>query len=800
MTRQATGISLLWLAAVCLCAALALRAHYSADLSAFLPRAPSHSQRLLVQQLRDGPTARLIMASISGGSPDTRAQLSRQLAAQLARDPAFASISNGDSALEAADRAFLFRHRYQLSPQMLPQHFSAAGLRAALQGALQDLAGPAGVLMKPLFEQDPTGELLAILSEFGSQPETARQQGVWASADGTRALLAIQTRASGSDTDAQEAAGRTIRGTFDRLAASLAPGPHARPVLQLGGAPVFAVRSRALVKEQVLRLSMISSLLIAGLLLIAYRSFTALLLGLLPVACGALAGVAAVACGFGVVHGVTLGFGVTLIGEAVDYSIYLFLQKPAAFRTRVWPTIRLGVLTSLCGFAALLPSAFPGLAQLGLYSVAGLTAAALVTRYVLPLWLPQRLRLRDLTGLGERLARIIAALRPARLALLPLAVAAAAVLWAHRGTLWSRDLASLSPVPAAAQALDARTQADLGIPDVRYIIVITAPGQQQALALAQTLSSGLQGLVDAGALRGFQTPSRLLPDANTQRARQAGIPPPPLLRQQLDEALAGLPIRRGVLQPFLSDAEQSRALLPLRRTDLEGTSFAAAVDALLFESGGAWTALLPLSDSVAAGQDRGTLAAVHALIAARLAATRGAAAGGDVATARGAADIALLDFKGESDRMYAGYLGEAEKLALAGFAAIVLLLVLTLRSARRVFATVAPLALSVLVVAALLVTCGRQLGILHIVGMLLIVAVGSNYALFFDRGATSGDGHAPLTLASLAVANLATVTAFAVLACSRVSVLSDLGMTVAPGALLALWFCALLAPVKPDDG
>ncbi len=48
---------------------------------------------------------------------------------------------------------------------------------------------------------------------------------------------------------------------------------------------------------------------------------------LLPVASGALVGIAAVALGFGAVHGITLGFGITLIGESVDYSIYFFVQS-----------------------------------------------------------------------------------------------------------------------------------------------------------------------------------------------------------------------------------------------------------------------------------------------------------------------------------------------------------------------------------------------------------------------------------------------------------------------------------------
>ena len=68
--------------------------------------------------------------------------------------------------------------------------------------------------------------------------------------------------------------------------------------------------------------AIVSSVLIVALLLLVYRSVTALLLGLVPVVSGALVGIAAVALGFGVVQGVTLGFGVTLIGEGVDYSIY----------------------------------------------------------------------------------------------------------------------------------------------------------------------------------------------------------------------------------------------------------------------------------------------------------------------------------------------------------------------------------------------------------------------------------------------------------------------------------------------
>jgi predicted exporter len=74
------------------------------------------------------------------------------------------------------------------------------------------------------------------------------------------------------------------------------------------------------------------------------------------------------------------------------------------------------------------------------------------------------------------------------------------------------------------------------------------------------------------------------------------------------------------------------------------------------------------------------------------------------------------------------------------------------------------------------------------------VAVGSNYALFFNALAHSqgaepahadGDGDGE-TLASLLLANLTTVLSFALISTSSISALSTIGAVVAPGTLLAL--------------
>jgi predicted exporter len=150
----------------------------------------------------------------------------------------------------------------------------------------------------------------------------------------------------------------------------------------------------------------------------------------------------------------------------------------------------------------------------------------------------------------------------------------------------------------------------------------------------------------------------------------------------------------------------------------------------------------------------------------------------------------FLDLGAESTRLYGEYLDEVIRYSLAGFVAIALLLLVTLRSLRRTLRVLAPLVLAVLLVMATLALLGERLTLLHLVGLLLTVAVGSNYALFFDDGKAVTDTQ---TLASLLVANATTVIGFGALATATVPVLHAIGVTVGPGAVLALVLSAVLA-------
>lgn len=772
-----------------ICVVIISRATFTTDLSAFLPQSPTKEQRVLLDQLREGVVSRLILVGIEGADASTRAALSKNMAHRLRADPAFVTIDNGEPVNTARDQAFFFDNRYLLSASVTPARFTVSGLRDAIGESIDLLASPAGMLVKPLLTRDPTGELMQLLQHLQQRKGAQMQHGAWASQDGERALLLAQTTGAGSDIDAQQSAIQQLQAAFADARHQLGAAAADARLIKTGPG-VFAVTSRESIKGEVTRLSIIGSLIIVSLLLAVYRSLTALALGLLPVISGALVGVVAVSLGFGAVHGITLGFGTTLIGEAVDYSIYLFFQLgqtgPGAatesWRRNFWPTIRLGVLTSVVGFSSLLLSSFPGLAQLGLYSISGLVAAALVTRFVLPHLLPANFSVRDMSALGTWLTNIVRQGPRLRWPLAALALAATVLVANNHATLLDSELSSLSPVLAADQKIDTLLRADMGAPDARYMVVVSGADRETVLQATEAISQQLTPLVEQGVLAAFDSPSRYLPSAALQRTRQASLPTS-ALPERLQQATADLPLRAAVLEPFVADVAAAKLRAPLQRADLNDTSLALAVDAMLFQDSNRstprWTAMLPLTAPANVAPNGLQSGLPTNLQTAPILAA--------VAAAR-QPEALFIDLKAETDRLYTGYLNQAVKLSLGGLAGIVLLLLVFLRSPQQVLRVLLPLIAAVVIVVAMLTLTGQRMTILHLVGLVLIFAVGSNYALFFSG--VNASTISPQTLASLLVANLATVAGFGILGFSKVPVLQAIGLTVGPGAVLALIFAA----------
>jgi predicted exporter len=320
-------------------------------------------------------------------------------------------------------------------------------------------------------------------------------------------------------------------------------------------------------------------------------------------------------------------------------------------------------------------------------------------------------------------------------------------------------------VARADQDLDGELRADLGAPDVRYLAVVRGASQQAALEAAEQAGAALEQLFGSGALAGFDSPARYLPSEAMQRARRQALPEADQLRANLAQALTGSAFRPGSFDAFLGDAQAVRSAPLLDRAALEGTGLALRFDSLLVERGGQWYALMPL---------------------------RGVTDAAAVARAIPESAGVMLDLKRDADALYRSYRSRATSFAVVGAVAIALLLLLALRDLERLWEALAPLAVALVLTWALLLALGERLTLFHLVAMLLVVGVGSNYSLFFEHG-TLGRGDARSTLVSVLLCAVSTVLAFGLLATASAPVLRAIGLTVAIGASLSLLFSAVFS-------
>ncbi len=784
-------IILVWLLTMAGAAALVARTPLLTDMSAFLPANPDAAERLLIANLQRGASARLLLASVSDIPSPAQRQVADALATAWRDTPGVDAVDNGNLDGLARERALLFDLRYFLSPTVSAAEFEPAALSATLRQARDLLASSAGLFDSEAILADPTGAGLAVLERLERTTGPARRDGIWV--DGQSLLFLLHLKADGTDLDGQEAAMRAIEQQFT-AAVTRAGYPQAR--LLVSGAPRFAVQSREQIRADVTRLSALGVGLVVILLIIAFASLRVLLFALIPLACAVLAGAAAVGLGFGSLHALTLGFGAALIGECVDYALYHLVHASGrtAMTGHFWAPVRLGLMTSLVGFGALLWSHFPGLSQLAVFAIAGLSCGYLVTRHVLPSLTANGLPVRDFHGIEASLRRLLTPLRRLRWVATGVVSLGLIVTIMRPDPLWNTDIASLNPVSRQAQELDSVMRRSLGGPDINTLVLI-----QPAPDAGRTRLTGVNGaatvtnealpnqLLEAGWLvtqrlrqaiadgrpDSIGTITDLLPPLSVQQARRDALPDPQTLKQRIATIAPSAGLTARSLESFVADVTAARHRAPITMDDYAGTSLGRALAGMVTRIDDQPTLVMTLAADQASRLD--TPAIEQAI--------------GVVPEAR----VTVLDIKARTDTLYAGYLAEASRLALAGAAAIIILLAITLRDRRALSGVVLPILGAIVIMLGGFTLGGLSLSLLHLVGLLLVVAIGSNYALVLTRlpDVTGSTDHAAPTLTPLLLANLTTVAGFGVLAASKIPLLSALGTTVGIGAPLVMLLCAI---------
>ena len=244
-----------------------------------------------------------------------------------------------------------------------------------------------------------------------------------------------------------------------------------------------------------------------------------------------------------------------------------------------------------------------------------------------------------------------------------------------------------------------------------------------------------------------------------------------MLEKNLAAALKGLAFRADAFTPFVDEVAAARMASPVTMASYAGTPLGARLSALVVELDGQWLVLTPLG-GLSSGDDTKLLA--------------------QDLLANAQSNSQIVNLSQVSSDMVDGFRKEALSQAAWGAGLILLLLVVGLRSAKRALRVALPAAAALVLTVAVLVALGTRLSVFHLVALLLVLGIGLNYALFFERVALDAEERSRTRLA-LAVCSISTIVTFGFLALSSTPVLHAIGSTVALGAVLALLMSALWA-------
>lgn len=734
-------ISALWLTlALVAIVILGFRLQLSFDLSVFFPHKTSLTNDILLEQLKNGPGSRLVVVGLSGGNRNQLAELSEQMKVELSSNPLFVNVLNGEYSAETSSIPEPVNSYYLLLGDI---DYSRASLQQALQSRLEDLAFGGGATLLNLIARDPFLQTLDVLERLVPVNMTG---GLWFAKDGSAVLL-VETSAAAVDITAQQQAVLAVEEVFAKRSAIKTQR------LELTGVGVFGVELQKVIRAEAKKRTLLASGVLLLVLLIVYRKLRLLFLATVPIGMGFLAGLTAVTLFFENVHGITLAFGFTLMGVAVDYPLHLFSHsrqsRGRAAIHGIWPTMRLGAISTAIAYLAIAFSGSNGLAQLGVFTAVGVIVAVLVTRTWLPLLMGDQ---HDI-----EISPTDSLQRPSLIILPACLVLGVALFATHQlpgDDLWDDSLSSLSPVPEKRLARDRLLRSAASTPDMRYQLVLHAPTLESLLIESEALDLSLQQAVADGLLTSWQSVSQLLPSQSRQKVRQDAIPDGEDLHARLSDILTGTQFSLQAFQPFEANVASAKNLSLLLPEHFKNTALASWLGSHLVQIGDQWVSLVSLSEpKPAALKER-------------------------IKTWN--PNLELVDLHQSSLNLMRDYRNGAIKTLLFASLVIITLLLFELKQARKIF-WIALTVISALSVTVLVVTIMHSgLTIIHLVALLLVMGLGLDYALFFSRTESRNERQATRH-ALLACAATTTLT-FSILAGSPIPVLKFLGLTVAVGS------------------
>jgi predicted exporter len=519
---------------------------------------------------------------------------------------------------------------------------------------------------------------------------------------------------------------------------------------------------------------------VALLMMWVFRSPRLLLLGFVSTALGIVCALAVTMLVFGKLHLLTLVFGASLIGEAVDYSIQYFVVYLGAQRDwdarrgarAVRPALSVALATSLLGYAILAWVPFPALKQIACFAMAGITTAFASVLWLLPALLtraPRRSPKRVFAGAARVLTvwhRTIGGKRA-------WFVAALLLLLAIPG--WLRltsddDIHLLIQRDPALVAQEDKVRAAVGVDNSAQFFVVRGETPELVLQRAEALGTKLDALNGtANKVGRYQSVAQFVPSAKRQNEDRA------LLAQHVFDERAAL--RATLLQAGFKDEVADAWLAAYAKPQAPLT-----VDTWLAAP---WSQ--PYKHLWLGEVDSSTKAYAAVVIPQGVTPQNEPAL---IATAQSLPGIVFVDKAASVSKLFGAYRVDSGWW-LGGALALVLVLLMLRYRVRGGIAVTLPVLLAVGVTLAVFGYARVPLNLFNWLALMLVLGVGANYAVFLREGCQRADADLGAVWTGVLLSAATTLLSFGMLGMSAMPALKSFGATLALGIAVSV----LLAPI-----
>ncbi|MGL5334597.1 MAG: MMPL family transporter [Enterovibrio sp.] len=507
-------------------------------------------------------------------------------------------------------------------------------------------------------------------------------------------------------------------------------------------------------KQDISTLGVATVLGVILLIISVFRSLRPLLLCLLSIGIGALTGTVVTLILFGELHLMTLVMSMSIIGISADYTLYYLTERmvhgakhsPWVSLLKVRNALLLALLTTVVSYLIMILAPFPGIRQMAIFAVTGLSCACLTVLYWHP-WLCRKIPVRPIPARALMLRWLTAWQHNNYLRFgLPLGLALLSLVGLAQLKV-NDDISQLQALPSSLLAQDKDISHLTGQSLDQKWFMVYGDTPEQVLTRVEAFIPKLEAARQSGIIKSFRS------IALNSQARQ---------QQDLDL------LRKAA--PTVINMLQSAGIKPLT---LDLSPMTVTVDAWLQSPASeGWRLMWLTQPNGASGVLISVEGVTDSLALENLAMEQ--------------SGVAWVDRKLTFDKLFAEY--RVLLTALLGVALVVIACGAIARlGLRNGLISLVPSILSLSSALAVLSFCGYSVNLFSLLALVLVLGIGINYTLFF-----SNPQGTPLTsLLAITLAMLTTILTLGMLVFSATQAINSFGIVLVTGIFTAY----LLSPL-----